>query len=164
MPSLMKRAPAPALLLALPFVLIPGTANAQEQEAAEQEQCIARAVPESVEPAQALARLTFVLSQDIGEVSGVKAPDESGLTVATPEELERVTLTWEEETETPEPIETSHEGNAVDVWLNTTNASPGVYRVVLEGEEGECTAEVTVKAPPEAEEEGEEEPEPPAGG
>jgi hypothetical protein len=138
----MRTTSALAAALSLAF-LVPGSALAQEEPTPpEPVACTAQPNVEAVAPGQAAALVAFTLSNDIGPVIGIEAP-ESGLVVAAPEDLPRVDMANPEET--PKPIQMSLEAaNTAIVWLNSTHAQPGVYEVWLVSEAGRCAATVTV--------------------
>lgn len=135
-----------ALTLALFLVLAPDGLAAQEQQEQEMEpQCTAEVVPQQIQAGHPAVRVALTLSEAIGPVSGLEAPEASGLAVASPEDLPRSEMANEEaEESTPSPIELGAEGNRVTLWLNTAEAVPGTHAVTLTGEQGSCAAEVTV--------------------
>jgi len=121
------------------FALTPALVGAQEQE---QELCTATLDVASIPAGEAATPVTFSLSQSIGEVTGIEA-GESGLSVASPEDLELSEMASEE---TPKVIEMSAESEGVaQIWLSTLEAQPGTYEVTLNSEAGSCTAVVTVE-------------------
>lgn len=121
------------------FALTPALASAQEQELAV---CTATVDVASIPAGAAATPVTFSLSESIGEVTGVEA-GESGVRIASPEDLERSEMATEE---APKVIEMSAESEGVaQIWLNTLEAQPGTYELTLSSEAGSCTAVVTVE-------------------
>jgi hypothetical protein len=131
----------PALALAL---LITGTPRALvAQEETQPQQCTATAAPTEVEAGQAAIRVTFTFSEEIGAVTELKAPEESGIKLAVPEDLPRQDMANPDLP--PKPIEMSQEGaSEAYIWLNTGEAVEGSYEIALTGAQGSCMAHLTV--------------------
>lgn len=133
--------------LALSVLLVPGALEAQEQETPEpqSDECTAQVTPQPVEAGHAAVSVTARLSGDVGAVEGFEAPDESGLELADPSDIEKKEMAREEGEGTPQPIQmTRGEQSQAKLWLNTKDAAPGSYEVTLQGPNGECTANVAV--------------------
>jgi hypothetical protein len=131
----------PALALVLLFSGTPRVLAAQDQ--AGPQQCSATAVPAEVEAGQAAVRVTFTFSEAIGAVTDLKAPEESGIKLAVPDDLPRQEMANPEIP--PKPIEMSLE-NASEayLWLNTGSAVEGQYEIALTGAQGSCTGHLTI--------------------
>ncbi len=135
---------AAALTFALPLTFAPDTALAQEQATPPEEPiaCTAEANVEAVAPGEAATLVAFTLSENIGPVIGFEAP-ESGLVIASPEDLPRVDMANPEEA--PKPVQMSLEAeNTAIVWLNSVDARAGTHEVWLISEGARCSATVTV--------------------
>lgn len=153
-----KHAFSGLLALALTVLLVPMTADAQEQteEAAEQEQetCTAELNPNTVTPGEAAVRVQVTLSSSIGEIESVASGEEAGVGLAVPADIREKVEMAQEEGEQPQPIQMASEGQNALVWLSTAEASPGTHQVALESAEGQCTGEITVSEPGDDEEGG----------
>ncbi len=131
----------PALVLALPFAASPQALTAQEQ--AEPQQCTAEVLPLEVAAGQPAVRVAFTLSEDVGTISAIQAPEDTGILIAAPEDLPRQDMANPDTP--PKPIEMSREdANVAVLWLNTNAAVPGTHEVSLTGENGSCVAHLTV--------------------
>lgn len=166
-----------ALALALSIALVPGAADAQEAEAKaeaevkmeKQETCTVELAPAAVQVGQPAVRLIATLGSDIGDVSDIRASEESGIVLAQPAAIPRTETSREVEveveadedeveTETKVETETEVEGEApqpivmvtgeeqptATLWLSTENATPGTHVVVLKGESGKCKTEIEI--------------------
>lgn len=120
-----------AAAFALTFVATPIAAQ----------ECTAELSPSEIESGAAAVELSVTLSQPVGAVSGLQADPESGIAVASPSDVPRTDLAAEEQ---PQPIEMGESEDSWTVWLNTTAASPGVYRVAFTGTAGQCEGEIIV--------------------
>lgn len=152
-----KHAFSGLLALALTVLLVPVTADAQEQaeEAAEQETCTAELNPSAVPPGEAAVRVQVNLASAIGEIESVVSGEEAGVSLADPADIrEKVGMAQEEDEQPPQPVQMASEGQNALVWVSTAEASTGTHQVVLESEEGQCTAEITVSEPGDDEEGG----------
>ena len=129
-----------ALLLAAPLALTPTAVNAQDVEAPSL--CTATVSPAELDAGEAAIHLIASLSEDIGTVTGIQGA-ESGITITSPDALPRVEMSTDEEA--TKAIAMAEEGNSVGLWLSTERSEAGTYQIVLEGEDGTCRAEVTVK-------------------
>jgi hypothetical protein len=145
MRSIIPRLVPAALLATVPLLLMPLAAAAQEVHAQE---CTATLQPAEIEAGQAAVRLDAELTSDIGFVTGVEAPENSGVFLASDEELARVRVEMalpEEEGGKVEPIVMADDGRIATLWLTTAEARPGTYDVKLTGEDSQyCIAKVTV--------------------
>lgn len=132
-----------ALALGLAFALLPQTAEAQEQEG--QMECAVEVSPQSILAGQPAVPVEGRLTQDIGDVESLEA-GESGLAIASPEDIGRTELARTEGEEPPQPVETSRTGDQIKatVWLNTEDVEPGTHGFVLVGENGTCAGEIEV--------------------
>lgn len=141
MSKLIKRATTAVALLLVPFAV-----HAQE-EAGEQEQEVCKAVIAPVHSGQVLA-VDVTFPNPFGEVTVLDVPPESGLTLATDEQISMVKLSAEETAEgEEEATEMARDANVSTFWINTHEAASGTYSVILQNESGdECTAEITIKA------------------
>lgn len=128
-------------LATLALALAIGTSQASAQEPTlEPAQCTAELAPAQVQGGEAAVALTVVLSEQVGEVTGLEAAD-SGITVASPGDVGRTEMAAEER---PQPIDLA-EGNTWTIWVNTSQATPGTYDVTFTGSEGECQGQLTVR-------------------
>lgn len=130
-----------ASLMGLAFAIAIGTAPASAQEPAlSGGQCTAELAPAQVQSGEAAVSVTAVLSEQVGEVTGLEAA-ESGITIASPSDLPRTEMAAEE---SPQPINLA-EGNSWTIWINTSQAAPGTYDVTFTGSEGTCQGQLTVR-------------------
>lgn len=128
-------------LMSLAFAIAIGTAPASAQEPSlSGGQCTAELAPAQVQSGEAAVSVTAVLSEQVGEVTGVEAPG-SGVAIAAPEDLPRTEMAAEER---PRPINLT-EGNSWTIWLDTSQAAPGTYEVTFTGSEGSCQGQLTVR-------------------
>lgn len=134
----LSRSVAGLSALACAFALGFSPASAQEPAAAPQ--CSAEVAPAQIEAGAPAVQLTVVLSEDVGEITGLEAP-QSGLSVAAPGDLPRTDMAAETR---PEPIKMADQGNAWTIWLNTTQAQSGTHEVAFTASEGACRAQITV--------------------
>lgn len=131
-------------VLALAFFAAPTSAVAQEYEA--QEKCMASFQPAAIHAGQPAVALTADLSADIGAVTEIKAPEESGVMKAALADVEAVAMDVPAEQVEEPAVEMAAEGNQAEVWLSTVGASAGTYKVELTGDAGSCWGEITVEA------------------
>jgi len=132
-----------ALTAMVALLGLPASVNAQDEQDLDPQQCTAEISPMELEAGSNAVPLTVTLSEDVGDVTGVESSD-SGISVASPQDLARVDMAAEEEQS--EPITMSDEQeNTWTIWLNTTMAEAGTYEVTFVGSEGDCSAEVTVR-------------------
>jgi hypothetical protein len=134
----LSRSLAGLAALACVFAVGISPVSAQEQDAAPQ--CTAEVAPAQIEAGAPAVQLTVALSEDVGEITGLEAP-ESGISVAAPGDLPRTEMAAET---APQPIALADQGNAWTIWLNTTQAAPGTHEVTFTGTDGTCQAQVTV--------------------
>lgn len=148
-----------ALALALSAVLAPEAADAQERvPTGEEQECTATLTPESVQSGQPAVSVTARLSGSVGEVDGFDG-GESGVELAEQDDIPMREMTREEGEDEPQPIQTTRGAQSeVSLWLNTEDAEGGSHQVKLEGDDGECTANLSV-----GQTQGEEQPDVPPG-
>lgn len=120
------------------FIALPLAVSAQEEEAQEAA-CVAEVNPVKVGQ---IAEVWGTFATAFGEVTAIQAPAESGLTLASSEDIERVEMAAEED---PEKAALANLDTTSIFWLDTREATVGTYTVTLEGEGGSCTAEITVE-------------------
>lgn len=132
------------LALALSVLLVPGAADAQEQQTPEQGECTVEVTPQPVQSGEAAVSVTARLSQSVGAVEGFEAPDESGLELADANDIQKRSMAREEGEGEPQPIQMARGDSQVTLWLNTENAESGSYEVTLEGANGVCKGNVSV--------------------
>ncbi len=131
----------PTITLAL--FLSGGAPRALAAQQQESQQCTATVIPQEVHAGQAAARVRFSLSEDVGAINDLKAPEGSGIRLSSPEDLPRQEMANPDVT--PKPIEMSREEpNVAILWLNTTAAQDGTKELTLVGEHGTCTAQLNV--------------------
>lgn len=149
MTKLMKGTLPIAFLLALPLTTMAQEREEGEQqepqEAVEQEVCTATITP--VQTGAVLA-VPVTFPAPFGTVVAIEAPEESGILLATDEDIERVEMAAEEGEEgEAEKAELTNQPNQSLIWLDTRNATAGTYVITLSNEGGSCQAEITVKDP-----------------
>ena len=105
--------------------------------------CTAEVLPVEIATGEMAARLSVVLSADIGDVTSMEAAEGSGIAVSAPADLPRVPLATEE----PSAITAGIGDNTWTVWVSTHDVDPGTHAVTFIGPEGRCTADLTVTAP-----------------
>jgi hypothetical protein len=143
MREVLKRSLNASLALALAFAFVANGAMAQEPPVTPAPQCEAEVTPEAVPAGEAAVRVTFTLSEGIGDISGLEAP-EGTLTVAAAEDIPRVDMA--NPNEEVRPIDLAADTNTVTVWIRTVGAEAGSVAVTLQGEnDATCTASVTVQ-------------------
>jgi len=133
-----------AALLALPFALGPEAATAQEAEATEVQACTAVLSPALVPAGEAVVKVLATLTQDIGTIDGLKAPEGSGLAIVSPEDVPMEEMANSEGEATAEATEMVDAEDTFIVWLNALEANAGEFDITLVGELGTCTATVEV--------------------
>ncbi|MDX1392828.1 MAG: hypothetical protein R3195_00485 [Gemmatimonadota bacterium] len=131
MKKLLRGTIAAGLFLALPMAV-----DAQEQEA-----CTAEISPVA---AGSVVEAWGMFPAPFGEVSSIDAPEESGLVLASTEDVEAVEMSAEESAER-EAL--ANDENTTIFWLDTRNVTAGTYTITLHGEGGSCVAELTVEEP-----------------
>lgn len=141
MTEFIKRAAVVGALAALPLGLGAGELAAQEEAPAGQEVCTAQLTPATVPAGETPVKVKVELSQGIGALTGLEA-GESGLALARidAEAEQEMAAEGEAEAETLELAENEHL-----VRFDATNAQPGEFTIIFEGEAGECSASVTVE-------------------
>ena len=130
------------------LALLASAANAQQAQAparpaAPAAQCTAKATPVEVATGQNAVKLTFALSAPIGAVSGVQAPEGSGIAVAAATDIPREGLANADQA--ARPIELAAETNTLTLWIKTAGVKAGEFPLTLQGANGTCTGTVTVK-------------------
>ena len=142
--SILKRSVFSFLAPAIALVSLATAATAQQPPAATPAaQCTAKATPAEVATGQAATKLTFELSSPIGNVSGVEAPEGSGIALAAAADIPRDALA--NPAQPPRPIELAAETNTVTLWIKTAGVQAGEFDLKLQGQDGTCTGKVTVK-------------------
>lgn len=122
----------------VPLAILASSASAQEEDSA----CTAELSPASIRVESPAIRVTARLSLDIGEITAVDGPDESGVRLSSAAELDLMARAADADPE--EPVELSGDGHTATLWLNTEDAAPGRYTITLEGETGVCTSDITI--------------------
>ena len=134
-------------VMALGFIATSATAQEPPTPAAPAavaaDQCTGEVSPAEIPSGESAFRLTVALSSGIGAVTGVDAPEGSGLALAAPESIPRAEMA--NATEPAKPIELAADTNTATVWLTTADAKQGEVSLTLRGETGTCSATVTVK-------------------
>jgi hypothetical protein len=105
--------------------------------------CTAKATPAEVATGQNAVKLTFALSAPIGAVSGVQAPEGSGIAVAAATDIPREALANADQA--ARPIELAADTNTLTLWIKTAGVKAGEFPLTLRGANGTCTGTVTVK-------------------
>jgi hypothetical protein len=116
--------------------------------------CTAQAEPAQVQAGQAAVRLTFTLSSGIGAITGVEAPEGSGLALAAAQDIPRAAMAnptpnanAADASQEAKPIELAAESNTVSVWLKTAGVQAGEFELKLKGEnDTTCNTKVRVAA------------------
>lgn len=132
------------LVLALSVLMVPGAAEAQERETPQQGECTVEVTPQPVQSGEAAVSVTARLSESVGTVEDFEVPDESGLELADPNDIQKRSMAREEGEGEPQPIQMARGDSQVTLWLNTENAESGSYEVTLKGANGECSGNVSV--------------------
>lgn len=127
--------------LALVVLLLPQAVDAQEQE--KHQECTVEVSPQAIPTGQPAVSVTGQLDRSIGKVDALDA-GESGLALASPEDIGRTEMARTEGEEAPRPVEMSRTGNQATVWLNTNDVEAGTHGFVLVGEDGTCRGEIEV--------------------
>jgi len=147
MSKLITRSFGTLLAPALALGLLVAEASAQQPEAAAESQCIATAEPATIQAGQTAVRVGLSLSEGIGAVTGLSAPEGSGLAIAAPEDIPRAELASPDAPQS-QPIELAADAEtAVTVWLRTQEVQAGEFDVTVQGETGTCRATITVATP-----------------
>lgn len=141
MSKMIRGVAAAALLLALPLAL---HAQEQQEEGTPQQQEVCEATIAPVHSGEIVAA-TATFASPFGEIIAIEAPEESGLALASDEDVEQTAMASEE---TEEPTELANDANTTIFWLNTQDSSAGTYVVMLKNAENvSCVAEITVEDP-----------------
>jgi hypothetical protein len=127
-----------ALVATAAVMAAPSDVNAQVNQSAPA--CTAEVLPAEIAAGESAVRLTVALSSNVGDVASIEAPEGSGIAVAAPGDLPRIPLATEE----PLPIMRGTEDNTWTVWVNTSMSEPGTHEVTFIGQDGRCTADLTV--------------------
>jgi hypothetical protein len=152
MSQVLKHSLYSVLSTAVAFGVLATAASAQEPTTpaapaigapAQVAMCSGTSTPAEIPAGEAAFRLNIALSSGIGAISAVEAPAESGLVLASPEDIPRAELA--NATEPAKPIELAADNNSATVWLKSADAKPGEVELTLKGESGTCTTKVTVK-------------------
>ena len=136
----------------LPFVLtallvgMPARTPAQDL-AASDVACSMDMVPNELGAGVSVVEVRARLSRSVGRTLELRAPRESGIELSSRERLEWLFAGEDEEGGAPQPIEAGRDARGATLWLNLLAANPGTHRLVLRGEGGACTGEVTVRGP-----------------
>ena len=140
-----------ALVAVVGLALAPNGLRAQEkaQTSADQQACTAKVTPAAVEPGQKAVEVVASLSEDVGAIKGLKAEKGSGVALAQPGDLPKSQqkMSRSEKSDRPAAIEMSNQANSATLWLSTVDATPGEHAVEFEGQDGVCTARVTIQKP-----------------
>lgn len=132
-----------AVAALLPFAFTSVDLSAQvTEEQPEVGVCQATVQPAQVTSGSPAARVSITLSQPIGEVSDFQAGEDSGLQLASEEDVRRVAMTAGGQE--VQPIEMANEQNRLTVWVNTADAQAGSHEFTLTGAEGECKGTITI--------------------
>jgi hypothetical protein len=135
-----------AMTAALGFVLAPSTVRAQEQEMAEsQATCTAQIDPATIQAGQKAVQVKVKLSEKVGNIESIEA-GESGIALASMADLPKADMARADEDAAPKVIEMAADGTTATLWLNTEQAKTGAQHIGLKGEQGSCTAQVTIEA------------------
>ena len=124
-------------------LFVTGASAQQPAAAATAPQCTAKATPAEVAAGQAAVKLTFELSSSIGAVSGVEAPEGSGIALAAAADIPREGMA--NPTEAARPIELAADTNTLTLWIKTAGVQAGEFALTLQGQNGTCSGTVTVK-------------------
>ena len=130
------------LLIVQPFSSLGSTVSAQEPTDAPSA-CTVQVAARTLDAGISAVRVWAYFSRDIGRVHTFHAPEESGVTRASPDLLERIRV--EESVERTRrrneiaPIAMGPEPRSARVWLNLFQAEPGEHEIVLAGDRGRCS-------------------------
>jgi len=128
--------------VAVLFLTAPLSAIAQEQAVEQSEVCTASV---SAVPAGTLVEAWAMFAAPFGDVVSIEVPEESGLVLATAEDVESVEMAAEEQSE--EKVALANDPNTSIFWLDTRHATVGTYAITLKNEAASCAAELTVEEP-----------------
>jgi hypothetical protein len=117
-------------LLMLPVFVLAGIAQAQEAGEAPAAECVATVQPEKISAQEEPISLRAVYSESIGKVLSALIEESSGIKVV------EVVPSADAPTSTP----------GVMVQLDLSKAVEGEWTLSFQGENGKCTAKVTVQA------------------
>lgn len=109
----------------------------------QQQQCNAELTPAQVEIGSRAVQLTAKLSENIGPITDFKAPEASGLVLASPTDLPRTDLAAG--AAEARPIKMAEGTNSWTLYLNTSNAKAGQHEVTLVARDRECKSRLTVR-------------------
>ncbi len=143
----LTKATFPVALAAVAAFAMAPAVHAQDtgtKAEAEQNACTAQVNPASIQAGQKAVQVQATLSQSVGAITSVDA-GESGLELAAASDLPKSEMSRSETDAEPQPIQMAAEGNSATLWFNTANAKPGQQHLTLKGEQGDCTAQVTVE-------------------
>jgi hypothetical protein len=129
------------LTLAAAFLAMPSFVAAQAVQQAPT--CTAEVMPAAVEAGERAVPIAVTVSEPIGEVTGVSAPEGSGITLAAPADLPRQQLAAD--APAPQPIAMADADNTWIVYLNLAEAEAGAHELTFTSGSGGCRAELTVE-------------------
>jgi DsbC/DsbD-like thiol-disulfide interchange protein len=121
-------------------VALPAQLAAQDQPIAPE--CTAQLDPASIEAGEKAVAVNVTVSEPVGPITGVRAPGESGIALASPADLPRTEMAVEGAQ--PRPITMGEAENRWIVWLNVEEANPGTHALTFAGAEGTCTGSLNV--------------------
>lgn len=127
--------------LAAALTALPAHLTAQEPEPMSG-QCTAQLTPAQVSAGEQAVQVTVETSQQIDALTGIK-DSESGISLASPEDLPRTEMAAGEPS--PRPIQMGAGQNSWNVWLNLQDAQQGDHELTFETNQGECTGQITVQ-------------------
>ena len=130
------------LILAGALAAVPSHVAAQAAPQ-QQQSCTAEITPGAVEAGARAVPVTITVSQPIGEVTGVRAAEGSGIALAQPTDLPRQQLAAG--AQAPQPIAMGDAANTWIVYLNLAEAEAGAHELSFTSTRGACTSELTVR-------------------
>ena len=104
--------------------------------------CTAEISPAALPAGSDAVRVMASLSEDVGVVRGVEGSEESGIAMASPDEMPRTELV----TAGGEagPIQMGADENTWALWLNTAAARPGSHSIRIVADGGVCEGRVSI--------------------
>lgn len=133
------------LAFAFAALTAPDALHAQEQAETAQQECTAEVKTNPVPAGEQAVALEIQLSQEIGELTGITAPDGSGVALASPDDLAKTDMARQETEGQPQPIQmAAGNSRSATVWVNTADATPGSYQISFDSEQNSCIGTVKV--------------------
>lgn len=107
------------------------------------QECTARLDPAQVEPGSKAVAVNVTVSAPVGPLTGVQAPEASGIALASPADLPRTEMAASGGE--ARPIKMGERENVWIVWLNLAEAEAGSHAITFAGREGACSGSLAVR-------------------